>query len=63
MLPFAMRTKQNEKPKIENAFFFALKTYFHKQKKNIYIFFCGITDTQMEAWKQSVSGRGTPRKI
>ena len=62
MLPFAMRTKQNEKPKMENAF---LKTYFHKQKKKIYIyiFFYSITDTQMEAWKQSVSGRGTPRKI
>jgi len=62
MLPFAMRTKQNKKPKMENAF---LRTYFYKQKKKIYIyiFFCGITDTQMGAWRQSMDERGTPRKI
>ncbi len=67
MLPFAMRTKQNEKPKMENAF---LKTYFHKQKKKIYIYifflrYHGHPDGSMETiyeWKRYSTQNIKPKK-
>ena len=57
MLPFAMRTKQNKKPKMENAFLF-WRPSFRSKKKYIYIYFLryhGHPDRSMETickWKR-----------
>jgi hypothetical protein len=66
MLPFVMWTKQNEKPKMENAFLF-WKLTFRSKKKYIYIFlrYHGHPDRSIETickWKRYSTQNMKPKR-